>query len=93
MIKVVLADDHKIIRDGLRAMLSYEENIDIVAEKTPFEGTPDAQRWKACHQQFVAASQNREGILAQGSGHYIHREKPDIVFNAIVKLYHKFCIQ
>lgn len=32
MIKVVLADDHKIIRDGLRAMLSHEENIDIVAE-------------------------------------------------------------
>jgi pimeloyl-ACP methyl ester carboxylesterase len=61
--------------------------IDIVAERTPFEGTPDADRWKTCHQRFVAASSKREGITAYGSGHYVFREKPDIVFNAIVKQY------
>lgn len=60
---------------------------DIVAERTPFEGTPNAGRWKACHWQFVAASSNRKGLTAYGSGHYVHREKPDLVFDAIVKEY------
>lgn len=61
--------------------------IDIVAERTPFEGTPDAERWKNCHRQFVKASSNRKGIIAYGSGHYIFREKPDLVFDAIVQEY------
>jgi pimeloyl-ACP methyl ester carboxylesterase len=60
---------------------------DIVAERTPFEGTRDAKRWKMCHTQFVAASPKRKGITAYGSGHYIHREKPDLVLDAIVKEY------
>ena len=61
--------------------------IDIVAERTPFDGTPDDERWKNCHQQFVMASPNRKGIIAYGSGHYVFREKPDLVFDAIVKVY------
>jgi DNA-binding NarL/FixJ family response regulator len=32
MIKVVLADDHKIIRDGVRAMIAHEATIEVVAE-------------------------------------------------------------
>lgn len=32
MIKVLLVDDHKIIRDGIKAMLSDAENIEIVGE-------------------------------------------------------------
>lgn len=32
MIKVVLADDHKLVRDGLRAILEHEEDITLVAE-------------------------------------------------------------
>jgi two-component system response regulator NreC len=31
-IKIILADDHKIIRDGLRSLISSEENMEIVAE-------------------------------------------------------------
>lgn len=32
MIKILLVDDHKIIRDGIKAMLSDAENIEIVGE-------------------------------------------------------------
>lgn len=32
MIKVVLADDHPIVRDGLRKLLTLEEDIDVVGE-------------------------------------------------------------
>ncbi|MDO8302096.1 MAG: response regulator transcription factor [Sedimentisphaerales bacterium] len=30
--KILLADDHKIIRDGLRALIEKEPNMDVVAE-------------------------------------------------------------
>ncbi len=32
MIKIILADDHKIVRDGIRAQLSNESNYQIIAE-------------------------------------------------------------
>jgi len=31
-IKVVLVDDHTVLRQGLRALLSYSEDIDVVGE-------------------------------------------------------------
>lgn len=31
-IKILVADDHKIIRDGLRALLEKQENMEVVAE-------------------------------------------------------------
>jgi len=34
MIKVVITDDHKILRDGLKALLSSNERIDVVGECT-----------------------------------------------------------
>lgn len=60
---------------------------DIVAERTPVEGTPDAKRWKMCHEEFVAASPKRKGVMAYGSGHYVYKEKPELVLDAIVKEY------
>lgn len=32
MIKILLADDHKVLRDGLRALLEGEEDMKVVAE-------------------------------------------------------------
>ncbi len=32
MIKIVLADDHQIVRQGLRSLLSAEPDIEIVGE-------------------------------------------------------------
>ena len=32
MIKILLVDDHKIIRDGIKALIQTEENIEIVGE-------------------------------------------------------------
>jgi pimeloyl-ACP methyl ester carboxylesterase len=61
--------------------------IDIVAERTPFEGTPNADRWRACHREFVAASAARQGITAHGSGHYVFRSSPELVTVAIAKVY------
>jgi tetratricopeptide (TPR) repeat protein len=52
-----------------------------------FEGTPDADRWKACHAEFVSRSPSRQGITAFETGHYIFRSNPRLVIDAIVTLY------
>jgi pimeloyl-ACP methyl ester carboxylesterase len=61
--------------------------VDIVADRTLFDGTPDADRWRACHSQFVAASSTRRGITAYGSGHYVFISSRQMVTSAIVSAY------
>ncbi|MCC6540478.1 MAG: alpha/beta fold hydrolase [Bryobacterales bacterium] len=61
--------------------------VDIVAGQTLFEGTPDAERWRACHREFVAASTARQGITAHGSGHYVFIGSRPMVTAAIVGAY------
>ncbi len=31
-IKIILADDHQIFRDGIKSLLSDEENLEVIAE-------------------------------------------------------------
>jgi pimeloyl-ACP methyl ester carboxylesterase len=61
--------------------------VDIVADRTLFDGTPDADRWRTCHAQFVAASSARRSITAYGSGHYVFLGSRQMVTNAIVSAY------
>lgn len=45
MIRIVIADDHPIVRAGLRALFSLEEDIEVVAEAaTPDEAAEAAER-------------------------------------------------
>ncbi len=45
MIRLVIADDHPIVRAGLQALFSTEEDIDVVAEAaTPDEAVAAAER-------------------------------------------------
>ncbi|RFS17761.1 alpha/beta fold hydrolase [Emticicia sp. C21] len=61
--------------------------VDIVSEQTLFEGTPDAQRWKDCHNDFVAAYANRTSLVAYQTGHYVFLSNPQLVINTIVTQY------
>jgi hypothetical protein len=61
--------------------------VDIVADRTLFDGTPEADRWRACHREFVAASSARRGITAYGSGHYVFIGSRQMVTSAIVSAY------
>jgi pimeloyl-ACP methyl ester carboxylesterase len=61
--------------------------IDLVSEHPPFSDSGDVTRWKECHRQFVSAQPNRQGITAHGSGHYIYRDNPSLVIDAIIKAY------
>ncbi len=60
--------------------------IDIVAERM-FEGTPNADRWKKCHADFVSGSLNRKGIMAEETGHYVFLSNRQLAINAIVTMY------
>jgi hypothetical protein len=41
---------------------------------------------RRAHSEFVAASPKRVAVFAEGSGHYVSRDKPDIVIDAILRL-------
>lgn len=41
---VLLVDDHRVVRDGLRALLSYEEDIEVVGEASSGEEALDRVR-------------------------------------------------
>ncbi|MDB5088322.1 MAG: hypothetical protein JWR09_2316 [Mucilaginibacter sp.] len=61
--------------------------LDIVSEKTVFEGTPDADRWKTVHHDFAASSPNRKEMIAYETGHYIFLQNRPLAINAIVTMY------
>jgi len=61
--------------------------IDLVSDHPPFSSDADISRWKDCHRAFVRNAPNRLGITAYGAGHYIYRDNPLLVIQAIVKSY------
>lgn len=60
---------------------------DFVSDHPPFHDSADINDWKHCHQEFVAMSSNRTGILALGCGHFIFNDNPSLVIDAIVRIY------
>ncbi|MEM6348344.1 MAG: alpha/beta fold hydrolase [Bacteroidota bacterium] len=60
--------------------------IDLVAEDPPFDSLNDVS-WRDCHADFVAASPQREGILAADCDHYLHFDNPSLTINAITKIF------
>jgi pimeloyl-ACP methyl ester carboxylesterase len=60
--------------------------IDITAEHTWVDAPDELAAMRRAHSEFVAASPNRVAILAKGSGHYISRDRPDIVIDAVLHL-------
>ena len=60
--------------------------IDITAEHTWVDTPDELAAMRRAHAQFVAASSNRMAIFAKGSGHYISRDQPEIVIDAVLRL-------
>ena len=74
-LKVLLVDDHEIVRQGLRALLEAEEDIEVVAEA---ESGPSAVSLASTHQPDVVVMDVR---MPGGSGveacRAIRDERPD----------------
>jgi pimeloyl-ACP methyl ester carboxylesterase len=60
--------------------------IDITAEHTWVDAPDELAAMRRAHSEFVAASPNRVAIFAEGSGHYVSRDRPDIVIDAVLHL-------
>jgi pimeloyl-ACP methyl ester carboxylesterase len=58
--------------------------IDLVAEHS-WGATPEQNgAMRRVHADFVAAAPDtREAVLAEGSGHYVMRDRPDVVMDAV----------
>jgi pimeloyl-ACP methyl ester carboxylesterase len=59
--------------------------IDITAEHTWVDAPDELAAMRRAHSEFVAASPNRVAIFAKGSGHYISRDRPNIVIDAVLR--------
>ena len=58
--------------------------IDIVAERSWGSTAEEEAAMRRVHAEFVAAAPGtRQGVLAEGSGHYVMRDRPDVVLDAI----------
>ena len=46
-VKIIIADDHKIMRDGLRNMLDKEAGLEVIAEANcNIHGSAGPAKWK-----------------------------------------------
>ncbi len=61
--------------------------IDIVAERSWGQTPEENEEMRRAHADFVAAApQVREAVSAGGSGHYVMRDRPDVVLDAIARI-------
>ena len=60
--------------------------IDIVAEKTWADTPEELAAMRRAHADFVAASPAREAVFAQGSGHYVMHDRPQVVIDAVERM-------
>jgi pimeloyl-ACP methyl ester carboxylesterase len=57
--------------------------VDIVAERTWVDTPEEVEAFRRAHRDFVAASPNRRAVFADGSGHHVMRDRPDVVLDAV----------
>lgn len=60
--------------------------IDIVAENTWADSPEELAAMRRAHADFVAASPAREAVFANGSGHYVMRDRPELVIDAVERM-------
>jgi len=60
--------------------------IDIVAETTWVQSPEEVAAMRKAHAEFVAASPARVSVFAEASGHYVMRDRPELVIEAISQL-------
>lgn len=68
----------------------YPRSIPAIDIISPIQRHHTDDEWNLLiktHEDFVKEAPNRIGIVAYGSGHYIFKDNPGLVINAIVKAY------
>ena len=76
MIRIVIADDHPLIREGLRRILEFEDGIEVVAEVGDGQGAINAARNMTF--DILLMDLNMPGVNGLEAGRVIRRECPKI---------------
>ena len=76
MIRIVIADDHPLLREGLRRILEFEEGIEVVAEVGDGQGAINVARKMTF--DILLMDLNMPGVNGLEAGRVIRREYPNI---------------
>lgn len=76
MIRIVIADDHPLIREGLRRILEFEDDIEVVAEVGDGQGAINVARKLSF--DILLMDLNMPGVNGLEAGRVIRREYPNI---------------
>ncbi|AFM41876.1 response regulator containing a CheY-like receiver domain and an HTH DNA-binding domain [Desulfosporosinus acidiphilus SJ4] len=76
MIRIVIADDHPLLREGLRRILEFEDGIKVVAEVGDGQGAINIAR--SLEFDILLMDLNMPGVNGLEAGRVIRREKPNI---------------
>lgn len=76
MIRVVIADDHPLLREGLRRILEFEDGIQVVAEVGDGQGAINVAR--STQFDILLMDINMPGVNGLEACRVIRREKPNI---------------
>ncbi|MBI2854999.1 MAG: response regulator transcription factor [Chloroflexi bacterium] len=80
-IRVLIADDHAIIRDGLRAILETQPDIEVVAEAT--EGQEAVEKTERFKPDIVIMDVTMPGVNGLEATRLIKSENPDVKILAL----------
>jgi len=76
MIRIVIADDHPLLREGLRRILEFEDGIEVVAEVGDGQGAINVARTMSF--DILLMDLNMPGVNGLEAGRVIRREYPKI---------------
>lgn len=76
MIRVVIADDHPLLREGLRRILEFEEGIEVIAEVGDGQGAINVARNRLF--DILLMDLNMPGVNGLEACRVIRRERPGI---------------
>ena len=76
MIRIVIADDHPLLREGLRRILEFEDEIEVVAEVGDGQGAINVARNMTF--DILLMDLNMPGVNGLEAGRVIRREWPHI---------------
>jgi two-component system response regulator NreC len=76
MIRVLIADDHTIVRSGLNMLLSSEADIEVVGEAT--DGAVAVEMAKEMHPDIVLMDIGMPGLNGYEATRLIRRTVPDV---------------
>jgi two-component system NarL family response regulator len=76
MIRIVIADDHPLLREGLRRIIEFEEGIEVVAEVGDGQGAINAMRNLSF--DILLMDLNMPGVNGLDACKVIRRERSDL---------------